>query len=676
MASRVADELAGGRRRICVYGPTGSGRSIFVAELCARLSDQVVAVSPPAPADADLAAHTLLQATAPLDATARVAAQDEAVPIDERARVVGTALARAGKTVALRLPSAWRRFAADAPQDPDDGARFERVRLVLGGLESALDLKIVAVVSHPSDVRSTDWERQLRLPRMYVEPEAAAKEPEWGACAAAARRVAGQLVEAKIDVSPLQFRLAVGLAALGAIGDGFIPQLAADGASLFVLTNRWGEALSVRPALARLAFRFALSRRAIPFETIAASAATMSDLDSDVVRHCLMYPHAGLQKMHEQVRRMALSLAKVRQLRASLASDADAANADLVRYHEQLDGTSRFAESPSPIDWLERVHHLAQGGPEAAPSWAGLDLRCRDFYWDRGRSLSRKGHYADAAKVFQQCIALTNGKDSYSLHYYAFNLDRTGMDAGESERAFRKAVDEDPSNPWWNSRLVTFLIGQARFLDARREWQSALGRLDESGDRVRNEPWLALHVHRWVAMEWLKRGEVDLAREVFDTIPAEIVDGDERLSDLRDRLRDAEEARALGTSVYPPATPPDERWTGPRRVPEQASNGSKLRAWYPARVVESRADGVLLVFAVPSDNPAEIRVKLRELSSDEWTRASRRRPESAAGFVEIGSYRDGQLIIELVDEPRGHVDRAGDEPDRDLRYLRRWRASE
>ena len=289
---------------------------------------------------------------------------------------------------------------------------------------------------------------------------------------------------------------------------------------------------------------------------------------------------------------------------------------------------------------------------------------------DRGRALSLQGHYKLAAAVYSRCLERLGPDDAYAQHYFGFNLDRAGSSRDQAEQALRRAVELDPSNPWWNTRLVTFLIEQTRFLEARNEWLSAIDRVDPTGETVERSPWLARHMHRWVVSEWLDHAEVEFAREVFEGIPRQIVEQDLVLSRLAQRLADAEEAQALGETIYPPYVPSEERWKGPRVVPQTSADGSALRAWYPGRIAEANDNTVAVVFATADLDPEKRRVMIRELSADDWKRAARRPPASAKGFVEIGSYEDGTVIIETLDPRPPDWDRAG---RRDIiRYLSRW----
>jgi tetratricopeptide (TPR) repeat protein len=373
---------------------------------------------------------------------------------------------------------------------------------------------------------------------------------------------------------------------------------------------------------------------------------------------------------HERFRDSIFALARSGSFRATLFGVAPGTHGDLARYHAQLDGTPNPATSKSVVDWLERAHHLAGAGLDAAQAWSALDLRCREFYWDRARALSLQRHFEPAAAVYRECLKRFGENDAYAQHYLGFNLDRAGIRREEAESALRRAVEVDPSNPWWNTRLVTFLIDQVQFLEARRQWLRAIAQVDPTGELVGRDPWMARHMHRWVVTDWLDHGEVELAREAFDSIPRHIVQADPYLSRLGNRLVDAEEAHALGNTVYPPFIPPEERWQGPRLVPDTSTSGSPRRAWYPGRVVQATDDAVVIVFAIPNGDPQGRRVMTRELDAATWKRAANRPPASATGFIEIGSYENGELVVEVFDDRLPAWDRP---LQRDpLRYMGRW----
>jgi hypothetical protein len=82
---------------------------------------------------------------------------------------------------------------------------------------------------------------------------------------------------------------------------------------------------------------------------------------------------------------------------------------------------------------------------------------------------------------------------------------------------------------WWNGRLVTFLIRQGRFVEAREEWKRALMRVDPGGDIVQRSPVVAEELHRWVARAWSIVGCRADAESVLAAVPQAIVEQSDAL---------------------------------------------------------------------------------------------------------------------------------------------------
>lgn len=230
-----------------------------------------------------------------------------------------------------------------------------------------------------------------------------------------------------------------------------------------------------------------------------------------------------------------------------------------------------------------------------------------------------------------------------------------------------------------HSHLVTFLIARARFQDAERAWRDALDQLDPSRVFIRQDEALACNFHRWIVEEWLEAAEVARARKVFDQIPREFVERTSDLADLEWRLRDAEEAVALGESVYPAGMPMEERWRKPACVPDESPDGAPLTGWYPGAVVSSNHEGVALVFATTEEDISERRVIRVELSADGWReRADFCTPEEAQGFVVLATYgsddsdekvKERLYAIDASPAPWEKHPRSVEER---TRYLRAW----
>jgi len=359
---------------------------------------------------------------------------------------------------------------------------------------------------------------------------------------------------------------------------------------------------------------------------------------------------------------------------------ADAAvHLALADYHQSLDGAAGpMAASRHIVHWLEKAHGLSLSGPLGAARWQQLERPTRELYWDRARSDSYDHHqYLAAAELYQECIERFDRSDAYSWHYLGYNLDRAGVRRKEAERAFRKAVELRPEHPWYNGRLVTFLIGQARFRAAQDEWRSALERMDPDGEYVAESPWLAQEVHRHVVKAWLRFGEVRRAREVLDDIPAESFLEEQWYQNLRESVEDAEEALRLGESVYPSTTKMSERWIVPREVLMQAPADHALRSWFPGRVAAVDSNGIHLALGVPHEDADKRRLLSRTLTPAEWQRYAGVDPEEGT-FVFLAIYQDvadPQGIVRIFRQP-SQLPRFHDEAELQttLRYLRGTRA--
>lgn len=116
--------------------------------------------------------------------------------------------------------------------------------------------------------------------------------------------------------------------------------------------------------------------------------------------------------------------------------------------------------------------------------------------------------------------------------------------------------------------------------------------------------------------EWLDHGEVQHARTVFDEVPSEVVEREEDLKILQWRLQDAEEAVALGESVYPSSTPPSSRWTAPQIPP-----GEGLMSWSPGRVVSANKHAVAVVIATVRDGKPQKQVVESRITAKQWVAA-------------------------------------------------------
>lgn len=662
-------------RRVQVHVRAGVPRSRLLNSIARRLAGAAVVVLPPLH-DPDASLHGLLQAAARLGPSAVEQATQEETPLRDRARSVGQALASANRTLVTWVPASWA--VSDETGNPGRQVRRLRAEEVLGGWLSVSDLSII-LVSHPSSAgliarsagAETDWQS-----RQSIDPPAVSfpDESAWGSYANAAallQKTAKR--QPGLRWSGLQLRLLVGLVALGQAPD----RLLAGALSPRDLGRQISDLLLQLAGrdVADGVRRFLHARRPVPRE-LARQIAHVPEGHLPLITDCLAEGDDILE-VEDGLREGLLA----RRPPPGQRHPPDAAvHLALADYHQSLDGAPGPTAAWNQIDhWLEKAHHLGLSGPLGAERWSKLERPSRDFYWDRARSLSvdHEEHEA-AAELYQECIDRFDRRDAYSWHYLGYNLDRAGVRRKDAESAFREAVKLRPDHPWYNGRLVTFLIEQARFRAAREEWYAALERMDPDRENVALSPWLAKESHRWVVKAWLRFGEVARAREVLDDIPEESFAQERWYLEIRQAVEDAEEAIRLGESVYPSSTAMSERWIVPREVLMRAPAGCELRSWFPGRVAGIDEDGVHLALAVPQDEAQKRRLISRTLTPEEWRRHAHIEAKEER-FVFLAIYEDAtdpQGIVQIFAQPE-RTPRFQDEVELQttLRYLRRGSAS-
>ncbi len=649
-----------------VVGYNGDGRNSAAERLASDRGSVLVRLRPLADADAPL--HGLLQAAGPLGEEAVRVAADDRKPLQDRAACVAQSLAEARRLVVLLIPESWEDVTTAAEDPSAELARArgsELLRGLLGvrslslAITSSRSFPLGTFVSGPS-ARAA----RVELARCFVQPAKLPPPSDWGAYEDAAKRLGALVQDRHLELSPLQFRLAVASVALGENVTEVCRTVEESGAKgdLLALHRRLTAALDrdEHGSLRHVLLRFLQARTSLPAAEVK-RVSGVPDEHLPLLTECVGYGEPV--RTTESVR---LELLRHLSRRVPTSRTAEEAHRALADYHERLDGAARPTEAAGRIEhWLEKAHHLAHGGPETTDRWSALELGAREFYWDRARALSIGSRdYAGAAKVYRECLEKVDRCDDYSWHYLAWNLDRAGELGPEVEEGFRRAVELDDGNPWWNARLVRYLIGAARFAAADRAWGEVIERLDGEGRRVAESAWFAENVHSPVADAWLAAGESARAAQVLRAVPHAIFEQSAALWDLRQRVLDAEEAAGLGESVYPSDVPVEDRWKGPRLVPA-TYQGAALVRWYPGRV-KSVGGGAILAVATPDER----RLFAKTLTGEELARSGAPRLAQGA-FVEVGTYADGTVRIAVDERPAVAADGRRAVRSR-LRHLRRW----
>lgn len=659
-------DLAGRARegeRVVVSGPAGSGRWTLGDRVLSALGPAAIEVALP-PFDAlDGPLHGLVQLAAGLGQEALEIATDAKLDLALRVREVAKLAAAAKRVVVLRVPASWQ-----GPDKPGTAGRARRESAATRFFEALLEgggPGAVALI-HPAarDLLPRDLPPPVELAAPRLDTPQLDDTSRWGRYAP----WFGQVMKTKgvENLTPIQLRLLVGVSALGQSPSDLLPELWGGYGLLTPLLNRLVEQLrrDEHAALRGAVLRFCRSRFSLP-RTVALDLAAAPDGHEALFTECLAYSQGDVLRMPDEVRsRLAWGLREgVVNQRARHAPGDAGTHAKLVAYHKALDG----ADAPPPgrassFHWLERVYNLGRMGQEGAERWQALSLAGPEQLLDRAWSLSVEFRdFAGAAELYQRRVQ-EDATDAYAWHYLGFNLQRSRGSREAVEAAYRNAIERDPTNPWWNSRLVTFLIHDLRYRAAEREWQASIGRVDPQEVEVGRRPWLATHLHRWVADAWLEHGEVERARAVFGRIPRHVVSADAKLRDLRERVEDAVEAITLGESVYPSSVRMADRWRAPRVTPEE-KDGVALLDWMPGRILQVGSKTVAVVMVEPQDR----RVLKQEFRLALWKRWSRTAPQ-ADRFFEIGFYGETEkdvLVTEVRASPPSAELEAGDDDPED-----------
>lgn len=642
---------------VVVGGPEGAGRGYLAGRVSS--ARKTLEVEAPPLVDADAGVHLLFQMISFVPADQRdaiFAAKDlraSAFEATKRAMEGSNA-----EVLSLRLPRSWERL-LETREDDQDEAQLDRVRDVLRGIQdfSAAPLMILCGAGR------FEWKRWLRSPTFVLLGPAASKldllddETLWGEYVAHSRAVLAACKHEAWMPTPLQARLCVALASLGVSpNESLTTSKAAPPGALWPLLKRLrrslasttGEHRALRDALGSVL----VARRPVPIEIVTALAPSTP---TTFFAECIGYETSEGVRIPEVVRDELSGV-------ASAAAERPG-HERLLQHYKALDGVAKpngIATVTAMRAWLERAHHAALLRDEA--EWNQLEPPCPEFYWSRARWLSRVcKEYAAAADVYAAGVARFPD-DDYGWHYFAWNAERAGRPTSDVEPAYKEAIAINETNRWWNSRYVTFLIRRAQYRRAEIEYAEGLAKLRTSGA----EATLAPIYHRWIIAEWLEQGEVARARSVAEDVPEDAW-RDPRLARELERLLDAEEAEALGVSIYPAGHRVSRRWKRPGVLPNHVAS-NPLSSWYPAYVSEATSESVTIFLATTT---ADRRVIRRELSRADWSAAAGDLEPVRGIWIYVARY--GELTRIVLNPTTDELPAWADEKPLEISaYLRSW----
>lgn len=510
--------------QLWVSGPGGSGRTTIVHDLL-RAAPDAVLVDLPSLDDADAVAALSLLVLSGLPHDQR----DELQRAPFR-RIVDAVASRHSLLI-VRVPRSWSGSANHQPH-------HRRARDELARLSGAR--KVVWVVDGGVDPPSlgAQPDRVISLPVHRVPFD---ERYDWSSYTEHAGRLARALPPA-LSLSPQVWRLAVGCVALGR-APREVARLCAEppGRSRPQMLRSVADSLSAMGhELIGAVAKFVMARRPLPV-AVALDIADPPPEHRPLLTECLGYGDP-VQVAPSLRAFLARALRPTeRRPEADLVGE-EQVHLRLASHHRTQDGVRRPVAASgwqSTTAWIEKVHHLAHAGDLGAEEWSEQELPRRELYWDRARYLSTvRKDYAAAARVYEQCAARFP-EDDYAHHYRAYNLQRARERVDQEVLdGYEQAVRRAPDNPWWNARKVTALIEARRPVEARRAWARAIERLDPEGARVETDPWLAAHLHYWVAKAWLKSGAWCTARGILEFVPAAMLG---ELSQLRPDIEGMQE---------------------------------------------------------------------------------------------------------------------------------------
>lgn len=437
--------------------------------------------------------------------------------------------------------------------------------------------------------------RRVRAPKLedgrslLVEPEL------WFSVGSVATDLFNGLTDKLQDRSFWEVKLYVALARFKPIG--VVAEQANEGMPVRALL---GELLDLvqseehhhfRLGLARLA----LSRTPLSLESFHALTGDLNSLDRDLIRACLCVREDTRFGLHPLLRHEVIH--RARDSRRSEKNKLWRLPATERRIaHQTLQAEFTSDDRNTLRSELESLHHECLGGTETLAS-SDSRLRFVEQLHQLGKTLSYGfGEHRRAADLFRLALEF-DPAHPYSHHYLAFNLDWLGQQTSEVEMHYQKAIELQPTHPWWWSRWVSYLATRGRFREARSAWQSALDALSVGEEGASD--WIYFALHRCVARWLLHWAELDFAEAVLRSIPETLAEGEMSIQALWNLLR-ALRIAEQGPAVFPLTVPIIDWWSanGHTGLP-LTWDDHPMRHWKPARieVIDQQSGRIQLVVA-------------------------------------------------------------------------------
>ncbi|MEQ1736954.1 MAG: hypothetical protein ABL886_11205 [Rhodoglobus sp.] len=249
-----------------------------------------------------------------------------------------------------------------------------------------------------------------------------------------------------------------------------------------------------------------------------------------------------------------------------------------------------------------------------------------------------------AAVAFELAIEI-DADDAVARHYLAFTLDSEAREPRRTEQAYERALELDSSHATWHSRLICFLVVQARMPDAQSRWNwSRAQLLKEDGGGPLD---LFARLHLPVAAQLLRRAETQMTNAVLNDVPSW---ARKQLSGYTAQMHRLELLEAVqDAGVFVPAYRATPTWwkKPPELLSDRHPDGRPLQQWMAGTLEGISESGWTLYTAVVRDG-FRPRVGTATLSweqvNDLCADRSRLSSVTVGDFVELGFYGQGNEL--------------------------------
>ncbi|MGO9465694.1 MAG: hypothetical protein ACLQIB_18145 [Isosphaeraceae bacterium] len=500
----------------------------------------------------------------------------------------------------------------------------------------------------PGDARPAD---RVTAPRLDDGREMLAHEKDWGILWDSACGLRESLPEPVPYRSAWAMKLCVALAALLPADEAASVTTSEASANVILkqLLDQVERRVGYRDFCANLA-KLALARTHLEKAVLDELMLGLGGPERALIGTCLLDRLNGRATLHPLVRDEVL-----RRHRTSgrvqdsnpwrLRGDRRMAVHDRLAQEYADDGDSDLRNS------LESLHHELLGSSFHLMA-SDRRIRFKEQLDAIGRTLSYRHHqHPRAVKVFRLAVQL-DPEHAYAHHYLAYNLDWLAENTEALESHYRRAIDLQPTHPWFWSRWICYLATRGRGAEAKAQWHEAVCALSISEDDTPG--WIFRALHRWVARWLLHWAELDFAEMVLREIPGRVAKYDASIQALFSLLESLKHAER-GKSVFPLNVPPREwRSQEPHTDLPRWLQDARLRSWIPARVEGiDREDGVafLLAAELPRTRDSDFGYFETELRRGQVEASASGFTWDDLGegaFLELGYYGDGDGLMRIA----------------------------